>query len=479
MTSTDTPTDRLREHRFHGDAHELLVEINASIDIDVRLAAVDVRGSLAHLDMLRRSGILEEYEARVLSEGLRTIEEELRTQTFPVDRSLEDIHMNIESRLQTLVGPVAGKLHTARSRNDQVALDSRLWVRESTARIDQLLRGLIDALLDRAENEAASAMPGFTHLQVAQPVTIGHHLLAYAEMFQRDRDRFLCADARADESPLGAAALAGTGFPIDSAATAAALGFSRPMRNSIDAVSDRDFMLDFLAAAATLGIHLSRICEELVIWSTPQFGYVALPDGLTAGSSIMPQKRNPDAAELVRAKSGRLIGELVSLLVVMKGLPLAYSRDMQEDKSAVFDASDTVEICLRTMTAIIRGIAFDTARTRDDASRGGSLATELADWLVQERALPFREAHGIVGAAVQSLEARGLELRDADPALLVECSDRFRGLPASVLTVDSALRRRDSTGGTSPDRVRAAVTAFRALVAESPTRAPSGERRAR
>ncbi|QHC66648.1 argininosuccinate lyase [Rathayibacter sp. VKM Ac-2759] len=476
MNSTDTPLDRLREHRFEGEADDLLVEINASIDVDVRLASVDVRGSLAHLDMLRRCGILQEDEADILADGLRTVEEEIRTGTFPVDRSLEDIHMNIEARLQTLVGPVAGRLHTARSRNDQVALDSRLWVRDAATRADQLLEGLIDALLDRAETEAGSAMPGFTHLQVAQPVTIGHHLLAYAEMFQRDRDRFLCANARADESPLGAAALAGTGFPIDPTATAAALGFSRPMRNSIDAVSDRDFLLDFLAAGAMLGIHLSRICEELVIWSTPQFGYVTLPDGLTAGSSIMPQKRNPDAAELVRAKSGRLVGDLVSLLVVMKGLPLAYSRDMQEDKSAVFDASDTLEICLRTMTAIVRGLTFDTDRTRDDASRGGSLATELADWLVQKRGLPFRDAHGVVGAAIRALETRGLELRDADPDLLVEYSDHFRDLPATVLSVDSALHRRDSTGGTAPDRVRLAVSAFRALAAEDPTRTPAGER---
>lgn len=457
------PANPLWGGRFSEGASSLLTEINASIHFDHRLARHDVEGSIAHVAMLGEQGIVTPQDAAAIRAGLETILGEVERGELTFDPDLEDVHMNVESRLFELVGPVAGRLHTARSRNDQVAVDSKLWVRDAIDRLDTLLERLVEATVDRAEAHADDPMPGFTHLQCAQPVTIGHHLLAYAEMFYRDRDRFLEARRRLNESPLGAAALAGTSHPIDSASTARALGFDGVARNSLDAVSDRDFMLDFMGAASTLAIHLSRLAEELVIWSTPQFGYVALPESLTAGSSIMPQKRNPDAAELVRAKSGRVVGDLVSLLMVMKSLPLAYSRDMQEDKESLFDAADTVDVSARTMLAMIESSTFFPARTRADAVRGNTLATDLADWLVTARDVPFRTAHAIVGNLVKVLEGQGRELADSSVDELEALDPRLAGVPAEVLTVEHAVARRTSSGGAAPMRVREAADVLRRL----------------
>lgn len=464
MTTTDQPvTNPLWGGRFTQATSALLTEINSTVHIDHRLAEHDVVASIAHVTMLGDQGIVAPDDVRTIRTGLETILDEVRDGVLTLDPDLEDVHMNVEARLRRLVGPVAGRLHTARSRNDQVAVDARLWVRDAVDRVDELLQELVDVLVERALEHAEDPMPGFTHLQCAQPVTIGHHLLAYGEMFHRDRDRFLEARRRANTSPLGAAALAGTGHPIDPSATAAALGFDDVMRNSLDAVSDRDFMLDFLAASATFAIHVSRLAEELVLWCTPQFGYVSLPENLSAGSSIMPQKRNPDAAELVRAKSGRVVGDLVALLTVMKSLPLAYSRDMQEDKERLFDAADTVDVTLRTVVALVAGLRFHPERTRADATRGNTLATDLADWLVTHRDVPFRECHHLVGTAVRTLEAQGRELTDATVDELVALDERFAGLPADLLTADAAVARRTSPGGTAPVRVREAAATLRAL----------------
>ena len=440
----------------------LMAQINASIGFDKRLFAQDIAGSMAHARMLAAVGLIGQSDLAALLSGLERVRGEIEAGTFAFSTELEDIHLNVEARLTELAGEPGRRLHTARSRNDQVATDLKLWVRDALDRADGRLRALQAALLTLAEAHAGTVMPGFTHLQAAQPVTFGHHLMAYVEMFGRDRSRFADARRRLNESPLGAAALAGTSFPIDRAMTAAELGFDRPAANSIDAVSDRDFALDYLAGAAVAAVHLSRLAEELVLWSTPQFGFVAMPEAFTSGSSIMPQKRNPDAAELVRGKSGRILGHLQALLVVLKGLPLAYAKDMQEDKEGVFDAADSLELCLAATAAMLEGLEVFPARMRAAAGAGHATATDLADWLVRARGVPFREAHGVAARAVGlaesrrcGLEALGLEdLRAVDPRIDAEA--------LGVLHVDRSVASRRSFGGTAPERVREAAAAARA-----------------
>src|SRR5438270_1533617 len=396
--------------RFTERPDAIMEEINVSIDVDRHLYAQDIAASKAHAAMLAAQGIITANDAKNIAKGLDTILSEIGNGTFDFKRALEDIHMNVESRLGELIGPAAGRLHTARSRNDQVATDFRLYVRDTIDGIDAALASFQRALVERALEHAATMMPGFTHLQTAQPVTFGHHLLAYVEMAARDRGRFADARKRLNESPLGAAALAGTSFPIDREATAKALGFDRPMANSLDAVSDRDFVLETLSAAAIAAVHLSRFAEEIVIWTSPLVGFLKLSDQFTTGSSIMPQKRNPDAAELVRAKAGRMIGALNALLVVMKGLPLAYQKDMQEDKEVTIDALGSLALCLAAMTGMVRDMTPDTARMRAAAGEGYSTATDLADWLVRALKMPFREAHHITGRIVAAAEQRGVAL---------------------------------------------------------------------
>ena len=439
----------------------LMEQINASIDFDKRLYAHDIAGSVAHARMLAATGIIGEAERDAILEGLERIRERIEKGEFPFARALEDIHLNIEARLTEMIGEPGRRLHTARSRNDQVATDFRLWVRDAVDRADALLRELQAVLLDRAEEHAATVMPGFTHLQAAQPVTFGHHLMAYVEMFGRDRSRFADARRRMNECPLGAAALAGTSFPIDREMTARELGFDRPAANSIDAVSDRDFALDYLAAAAICAVHLSRFAEELVLWSTPQFGFVRMAEAFTSGSSIMPQKRNPDAAELVRAKSGRVIGHLQALLVVLKGLPLAYSKDMQEDKEGVFDAADTLELCLAAMAEMVRGMTVFPERMREAAGVGYTTATDLADWLVREKGVPFRDAHAIAARAVALAERRGCGLEELSLEDLRGIDPRLDQGVFEVLSVEKSVASRKSFGGTAPERVREAIAAAR------------------
>jgi argininosuccinate lyase len=436
-------------------------QINASIGFDKRLYAQDLAGSRAHARMLAEVGLLSPAERDAIVSGLDHIEREIEADRFPFSTALEDIHLNIEARLTELIGEPGRKLHTARSRNDQVATDFRLWVRAATARTEGLLRDLQAALLTRAEEHASSVMPGFTHLQAAQPVTLGHHLLAYVEMFGRDRGRFADARVRLNECPLGAAALAGTSFPIDRDQTASELGFDRPAANSIDAVADRDFALEFLAAAAITAVHLSRLAEELVLWSTPQFAFVRMAEEFSSGSSIMPQKRNPDAAELVRAKTGRVIGGLNALLVVLKGLPLAYAKDLQEDKEPVFDAADSLALCLAAMTAMIADMTVDTERLAAAAAVGHTTATDLADWLVRSLGLPFRAAHGVAAQAVRRAEALGVELGGLGLPELQAIEPRITAEALEVLSVAQSVASRTSFGGTAPDRVRAAIAAAR------------------
>ncbi|MCX8101085.1 MAG: argininosuccinate lyase [Geminicoccaceae bacterium] len=460
-------SERMRSARelwgghFATDAAPLMERINASVGFDKRLWAEDVRGSIAHARMLAARGILPPADRDAILAGLDAIAREIEEGRFVFDPKLEDVHLNIEARLTERIGEAGRRLHTARSRNDQVATDMRLWAKAACARADELLRRLQRVLIDRAEEHAADVMPGFTHLQAAQPVTLGHHLLAYVEMLGRDRSRFADALARMDECPLGAAALAGTSFPIDREATARELGFARPMANSIDAVSDRDFLLDYLSAAAIASVHLSRLAEELVLWSTPQFGFVKLPEAFTSGSSIMPQKRNPDAAELVRGKSGRVIGHLMALLTVLKGLPLAYSKDMQEDKEGVFDTADTLELCLAATAAMLEGARFDTARMRAAAGIGHTTATDLADWLVRVKGVPLREAHGIAARAVRRAEERGCGLEDLPDSELLALDARLDPGVREVLGVDRSVASRTSFGGTAPVRVREAIEAAR------------------
>ena len=390
--------------RFANGPDAIMESINASIDFDKRMAVQDIAGSIAHATMLAKQNIITASDAEAIKEGLLTILSEIENGTFEYSKALEDIHMNIESRLKEIIGEPAGRLHTGRSRNDQVATDFKLWTRDQCDAIIEGLTELMKALIDQADEGADTVMPGFTHLQVAQPVTWGHHMMAYVEMFARDRSRFLDARTRMNESPLGAAALAGTGFPIDRHDTAQALGFSAPSANSLDAVSDRDFALEFLSASSICATHLSRFAEELVIWSSAQFKFVTLSDRFSTGSSIMPQKKNPDAAELIRAKVGRITGSLVGLLMVMKGLPLAYSKDMQEDKEQVFDASDSLMLALAAMTGMISDMEPNVASLETAAASGFSTATDLADWLVRDLGMPFREAHHITGALVAKAE---------------------------------------------------------------------------
>jgi len=443
--------------RFAGGPAAVMREINASIRFDKRLWREDIAGSRAHAAMLGATGIVSAEDAAALAAGLDRVEADYEREGPADDLALEDIHMQTEARLAEAIGPVAGRLHTARSRNDQVATDFKLWVRRATAQLIADLAELRGVLLARAEEHAASVMPGFTHLQVAQPVTLGHHLMAYHEMFGRDLRRFEDARAAADRCPLGAAALAGTGFPIDREATARALGFAGPTRNSLDSVSDRDFALDFLMAATASALHLSRLAEELIVWASQPFGFVALPDDWSTGSSIMPQKRNPDAAELVRGHAGRIAGCMVALVTTLKGLPLAYAKDMQDDKPPVFEAHDLLQLSLAAMTGMIGSATFHTHRMRTATEVGHATATDLADWLVREGGVPFREAHGITGRAVALADERGVRLDQLPLAELQSVDARIDERVYDVLSVDASVASRTSFGGTAPVRVREAI----------------------
>jgi argininosuccinate lyase len=457
MTGASKPLNSLWGGRFAGGPAEIMRRINASIDFDKRLYAEDIAGSKAHCAMLVAQNILSPQDGAAITAGLEQIRSEIEGGSFVFSAELEDVHMNIEARLAELIGPAAGRLHTARSRNDQVATDLRLWLRGAIDRLDLAMRGLQQALIDCAEAEAGTVMPGYTHLQIAQPVTLGHHLLAYVEMLGRDRGRLTDCRRRLNESPLGAAALAGTSFPIDRHATAAALGFDRPAANSLDAVSDRDFAIEFLAAAALAGMHLSRFAEEIVIWCSGEFGFIGLSDAFTTGSSIMPQKRNPDAAELVRAKTGRLNGSLVTLLTVMKGLPLAYGKDMQEDKVPVFDAVDTLELCLAATAGMVRDIQPRREHLRAAAEHGFATATDLADWLVRAAGLPFRRAHRVAGQIVKRAEALGCFLAELPLDELQAVEPAITAGVYEVLDPIRSVASRTSFGGTAPERVRTAA----------------------
>ena len=450
--------------RFGAGPAAIMREINASIDVDSRLWREDLAGSRAHAAMLRDQGILSPEDAAAILGGLDRIAAEYEQGGVPRDPALEDIHMHVEHRLAALIGPAAGRLHTARSRNDQVATDFRMWVRGALSEIDAAALDLQRVLIDQAEAHAESVMPGFTHLQTAQPVTLGHHLLAYHEMLRRDRSRLAAAAERLDECPLGAAALAGTSFPIDRHATAAALGFARPTANSIDSVSDRDFALDYLMAATQCSLHLSRLAEELIIWSSALFGFVHLSDEFSTGSSIMPQKRNPDAAELVRGHAGRIAGAMTALVMTMKGLPLAYSKDMQDDKAPVFEAHDLLLLSLRALAGMVETSRFDAERMRMAAGAGFSTATDLADWLVQHADVPFREAHHITGAAVKLAEERGVGLAELALDELQRIDGRVDARVFDVLGVAASVRSRTSYGGTAPDNVRAQIAAARVVL---------------
>ena len=447
--------------RFAEGPAAVMREINASLPFDKRLWRQDIRGSHAHIAMLGAQGIVGSDDAAAIAAGLDRIAADYARDGVPDDLALEDIHMLTEARLADAIGPVAGRLHTARSRNDQVATDFRLWVRDAIDEVLAAIAALQAALLARAEEHAASVLPGFTHLQSAQPVTLGHHLLAYHEMLRRDASRFADARARLNECPLGSAALAGTGFPIDRDATARALGFDRPTRNSLDAVSDRDFALDYLGVATQCALHLSRLAEEFVLWASQPFGFVALSDAWSTGSSIMPQKRNPDAAELVRGHAGRITGCLVALTVTMKGLPLAYSKDMQDDKPPVFEAHDLIGLCLAATTGMVETATFRTDRMREVAQAGFATATDLADWLVREAGVPFREAHHVTGRAVKRAEELGVRLDEVPLDALTAIDARIDGRVFDVLSIDASVASRTSFGGTAPANVRAAISAAR------------------
>ena len=454
-------TSRIWGGRFSGGPSDIMEAINASIDFDKRLAKQDIRGSRAHCAMLVKQGLLAKADGDAIMDGLLKIEKSISEGTFAFKRALEDIHMNIEGRLTDLIGEPAGRLHTARSRNDQVATDFRLWVRAAVDSLDEHMQALQATLIDKAETHVDTVMPGFTHLQAAQPVTFGHHLLAYVEMIGRDRGRFSDARTRMNESPLGAGAMAGTSFAIDRDQTSTELEFDRPMANSLDAVSDRDFALEFLSSASILSVHLSRLAEELVIWASAQFGFVSFTDAFSTGSSMMPQKRNPDAAELVRGKVGRIIGALTGLLIVVKGLPLTYSKDMQEDKEPVFATFDTLELCLAAMTGMIDDIAANKDRMRAAAGAGHTTATDLADWLVQSKGVPFREAHHIAGQAVKTAEEKSCGLENLTEGDLQSVDDRLTADALKVLSVEASVTSRSSYGGTAPDNVRAQIAAAR------------------
>jgi len=450
---SDKPANAMWGGRFAMSPAEIMQEINASIGFDKRLAPQDIRGSKAHAQMLAEAGILTKADAREIAKGLDQILAEIEAGTFKFSNALEDVHMNVESRLKDLIGSAAGRLHTARSRNDQVATDFRLFVRDCIDGIDAALEAVQRALAEKAEAHAATVMPGFTHLQPAQPVTFGHHLLAYVEMIGRDRGRFADARKRLNESPLGSAALAGTSFPIDRQKTAEALGFDKPMANSLDGVSDRDFVLETLAAATIAAVHFSRLAEEIVIWMTPQFGFVKLSDRFTTGSSIMPQKRNPDAAELARAKVGRIAGAFQSLVIVMKGLPLAYSKDMQEDKEATFDALSSLRLVMAAMAGMIADLEPNPEAMRAAAGRGYATATDLADWLVKELKMPFRDAHHVTGAIVKAAEAKGVDLDALALSDMQAVEPRITKAVFSVLSVENSVKSRTSYGGTAPQNV--------------------------
>jgi argininosuccinate lyase len=448
--------------RFAAGPDAIMEAINASIGFDRRLYAQDIQGSRAHAAMLAATGILTVKDAEAIGEGLLTVLSEIEGGNFTFSTALEDIHMNVEARLKEIIGEPAGRLHTARSRNDQVATDFRLWVRDACDAAVGKLSALCMALVGQAEAGADWVMPGFTHLQTAQPVTWGHHMMAYVEMFSRDIGRFTDARARMNESPLGAAALAGTSFPIDRHMTATALGFDRPMANSLDAVADRDFALEFLSAATIAAMHLSRFAEELVIWSSAQFRFVALSDRFTTGSSIMPQKKNPDAAELIRAKIGRILGATVGLFTVMKGLPLTYSKDMQEDKEQVFDAADNLMLALAAMEGMVRDMTANRANLEKAAASGFSTATDLADWLVRTLGLPFREAHHVTGSLVALAEKKGCDLPDLALGDMQSVHPGITKAVFDVLGVHNSVASRQSYGGTAPDQVRARVAEWKA-----------------
>ena len=448
--------------RFAGGPSQLMTDINASISYDRAMYKQDIAGSVAHATMLAGQKIITEADLSAICEGLATIEQEISDGVFEFSDALEDIHMNIESRLASLVGDPARRLHTARSRNDQVATDIRLWLREAIEQLDSQLAALQEALIDQAEAHITTVMPGYTHLQTAQPVSFGFHLMAYVEMFGRDRGRFSDARKRLNESPLGAAALAGTPHPIDRHQTASLLGFARPMPNAMDAVSARDFAIEFLAAAAICATHLSRLAEEIVIWSTDRFGFISLSDAFTTGSSIMPQKRNPDAAELVRAKPGRIIGDLLALLTVLKGLPLAYGKDMQEDKEPVFDAESSLSLSLAAMTGMIADLTAHPEAMRTALEKGHATATDLADYLVRVLNMPFRDAHHVTGKLVALADQQGCALDGLSLADMQAIEPRLEATIFGVLSIDSALQARDSFGGTAPAEVAAHIKAARA-----------------
>lgn len=450
--------------RFAEGPSAIMREINASIPFDKALWRQDIAASRAHVAMLGAQGIVSQEDMATISAGLDAVAAEYEANGVPENWDLEDIHMTTESRLAELVGPAAGRLHTARSRNDQVATDFRLWVRDAIDQADAGLEALQQALVARADEHADSIMPGFTHLQTAQPVTLGHHLMAYYEMFRRDRSRFADARTRMNECPLGSAALAGTGFPIDRTATAQALDFDRPTANSLDAVSDRDFALDYLSAAMQASLHLSRLAEEFIIWASQPFSFVTLPDALSTGSSIMPQKKNPDAAELVRGHAGRIAGCLTSLMVTMKGLPLAYSKDMQDDKPPVFEAAGLLGLSLAAMAGMVADSTFRTERMRQAAELGYATATDLADWLVREADIPFREAHHITGAAVKLAEQQGVALDALSLDQLQAIDARIDERVFKALSVDASVASRKSFGGTAPDQVRLRIAEARAAL---------------
>ncbi len=447
--------------RFAAGPDAIMEAINASIGFDRRLARQDIEGSRAHAAMLAAQGIVTDTDAEAIREGLLTVLSEIEDGTFAFSTALEDIHMNVESRLKEIIGEPAGRLHTGRSRNDQIATDFRLWVRDQCDAAIVGIEALQRAFLSQAEAGADWVMPGFTHLQTAQPVTWGHHMMAYVEMLGRDASRFRDARARMNESPLGAAALAGTSFPIDRQSTAKALGFDRPAANSLDAVSDRDFALEFLSSASICAMHLSRFAEELVIWSSAQFRFVVMSDRFSTGSSIMPQKKNPDAAELVRAKIGRILGATVGLFTVMKGLPLTYSKDMQEDKEQVFDAADSLMLALAAMEGMVSDMSANPDALRSAAASGFSTATDLADWLVREAGLPFRDAHHVTGRLVALAEAEGKDLPDLTLAQMQSAHEAVTESVFDVLGVDNSVRSRTSYGGTAPEQVTAQVARWK------------------
>ncbi|MGH1458790.1 MAG: argininosuccinate lyase [Paracoccaceae bacterium] len=454
---TEKTSNQMWGGRFAAGPDAIMEAINASISYDQRMAPQDIAGSRAHAAMLAATGIVTDKDAETMREGLLTVLSEIEGGTFEFSTALEDIHMNVEARLKEIIGEPAGRLHTGRSRNDQVATDFKLWVRDQMDAAIEGIEALIRALLAQAEAGADWVMPGFTHLQTAQPVTWGHHMMAYVEMLGRDMSRFKDARARMNECPLGAAALAGTSFPIDREMTASALGFDRPAANSLDAVSDRDFALEFLSCASICAMHLSRFAEELVIWSSAQFRFVTLSDRFSTGSSIMPQKKNPDAAELIRAKIGRIFGANVALMMVMKGLPLAYSKDMQEDKEQVFDAADNLMLALAAMTGMVADMSANRPSLEAAAGSGFSTATDLADWLVRELNLPFREAHHVTGALVAMAEGAGVDLPDLSLAQMQSVHAGITEAVFGVLGVHNSVASRMSYGGTAPAQVRAQI----------------------